>query len=739
MGRVISSRNRTFCPLLLGLLALALTGCGGSSGSDGANGSPGAVTSGTATSLNVTVSSVTINSPPVVEFSITDQDGLAFAGLSADDLRFTIAQLQPGTNGDASAWQNYINVLKQPVSGVLPAADTGTEDKVQATYEKATEGTLVNHGDGTYTYTFAHDITNITSPVAVTYDPTLTHRLAMQIENDMPVTNVIYTWQPSTGATSGILTRDIVTVDSCNECHNKLAMHGGGRIDTRYCVTCHNPGTADPTSGNTVDFKVLIHKIHRGATLPTEGVTIVGYHNSVNDFSDVVFPQDTRNCTKCHDGSDAATPDANNWQYRPTKEACGSCHDDVNFDTGANHPGGIQTNAACANCHASGGAAGAVAAKHEIVLDDEADKYQFNVVSVTNTAPGQFPQVTFSVTDPTNGDTPYDITTDTGLSNGSLNVDLGWSTSNTAGMDYDNEGTTGGPSQAVRVSGAGAADNGDGTYTVTSATAVPADATGSGAAALEGYPVYDLNGDGSYGHDERLAVKTAVAYFPITDSTADARREVVNVGTRCDNCHEKLEMHGGNRNDNAEACVICHNPNDTDVSQRPSDGSPGDDGLQERSIDFKRLIHGIHASSEAAGGFRETGYFVYGYRGSKHDFGEVRFPGILSDCNTCHVDDSYQVPLSSDVSPSVVDSGSTIDGSGTLVVDLDPSNDLVITPTAAVCSACHDKAIAQAHMEQNGAQFGVSRAAAAAGTETCEVCHSSGTTADVAVVHNVSD
>ena len=732
MARIAHPRSHTLCSLWLSLLALTLTACGGSDGSDGAAGSPGAVTSGTATSLNVTVSGVTINSPPVVEFSVTDQDGLAFAGLSADDLRFTIAQLKPGTNGDASAWQSYINKVEEAGS-----VGPGTEDKVQANYEKATEGTLENHGDGTYTYTFAHDITDITSPVAVTYDPTLTHRLAMQIENDMPVTNVIYTWQPSTGATSGILTRDIVTVDSCNECHNKLAMHGGGRIDTRYCVTCHNPGSADANSGNTIDFKVLIHKIHRGATLPTEGVTIWGYHDGEHDFSDVVFPQDTRNCTKCHDGSDAATPDANNWQYRPTKEACGSCHDDVNFETGANHDGGIQTNAACANCHASGGAAGAVAAKHEIVLEKEAAKYQFNVVGITNAAPGQFPQVTFSVTDPTNGDAPYDITTDTGLSNGSLNIDLGWGTSATEGKDYNNEGTAGGPAQAVRFSATSSAvDNGDGTYTVTSTTAVPAEAEGSGAAALEGYPVYDLNGDGSYDHDERLAVKTAVSYYPITDSTATPRREVVNVGTRCDNCHKKLEMHGGNRNDNAEACVICHNPNDTDVSQRPSDGSAGVDGLQERSIDFKRLIHAIHASSEAADGFRENGYVVYGYRGSINDFGDVRFPGILSDCNTCHVDDSYELPLSGDVSPTVVDSGS---GGSPLVVDLDPSNDLVITPTASVCSACHDKAVAQTHMEQNGAQFNVSRTAAAVPTETCEICHGPGTTADVAVVHNVSD
>ena len=77
-------------------------------------------------------------------------------------------------------------------------------------------------------------------------------------------------------------------------------------------MTCHNPGTTDANSGETVDFKVFIHKIHRGELLPAVQAggeyAIWGNANSKNDYSTVVFPQDIRNCAKCHTSADAATP-----------------------------------------------------------------------------------------------------------------------------------------------------------------------------------------------------------------------------------------------------------------------------------------------------------------------------------------------------------------------------------------------------------------------------------------------
>jgi len=51
----------------------------------------------------------------------------------------------------------------------------------------------------------------------------------------------------------------------------------------------------------------------------------------VHDYSEVVFPADARNCTKCHE---AGVKQGDAW-LKPSRAACGACHDNVNFATGA--------------------------------------------------------------------------------------------------------------------------------------------------------------------------------------------------------------------------------------------------------------------------------------------------------------------------------------------------------------------------------------------------------------------
>lgn len=119
---------------------------------------------------------------------------------------------------------------------------------------------------------------------------------------------------------------------SCGRCHGVVQAHGTRR-GVQLCITCHSPQTGDPETNQTVNFKVMIHRIHSGDSLPSvkEGIPyyIVGFQQSVADFSDVAFPwhdHGVRHCTVCHDGKDA-----DNWKTRPTLTACTSCHDNVKF------------------------------------------------------------------------------------------------------------------------------------------------------------------------------------------------------------------------------------------------------------------------------------------------------------------------------------------------------------------------------------------------------------------------
>jgi OmcA/MtrC family decaheme c-type cytochrome len=735
------------------------------------------VRTSSATALNITIDKVTINSAPVVELTVKDESGIPLAGLTTDNLRFVIAKLMPGTNGDPSAWQNYIN-----------------NSDAQGTYEN--KGTLEDMGNGHFKYTFATDITDPAATGGITYEPSLTHRVAIQVEGFAP-TNPIYDFRPSDGATTGLFSREIVKIDNCNECHNKLAMHGGGRIETKFCVTCHNPGSSDPDTGNTVDFKVMVHKIHRGEDLPSVvaggSYQIIGYKGSVHDFSDVKLPQDIRNCTKCHDGSDADTPEGDNWETKLSMQACGSCHDDIDFSkngvVGASnydpdgHPGGIMTdNSECITCHSTDKIAGSVAERHSIPEQLARANFKFNILKICGVAvgtdpgpvcaPGDTPTVTFSVTNPNDGDARYAISGPSAppeITGGSLSMLVAWDTRdyrNTDNTDAGVDNKAPASASSISISGAVEGTGADaGTYTVTAGFVVPNGAgptgytaEGSGAVAFQGRLVADFDGDTAYGGTlengdrERIYPKSQIAYFRIDDAKVVARRDVVD-NDKCNKCHEQVSLHGGNRNGEVQVCVLCHNPNNTDLKDRPKDGAGGIDvtatvdGKREESIDFKRFIHGIHAGAQKlydktpAHGFREYGLTV-GDGG--HDFSDTRFPGILNDCETCHLEGTYtlagdwELPTQNDILSSTTDAAPTSTDTASVTAEQEtPADDLNISPTAAVCSSCHDGLLEKTHMTSvGGAVFDTTQSVISATViETCAVCHGPGSIADVEVVH----
>jgi len=689
------------CLFAISALTLELTACDGSDGNDGAPGAPApppGVDIGNATEINAAITGVTIASPPVVDFTLTDGNGNAVKNLPASSISFTIAKLIPGTDGNASAWQSYINTTEQP--GVGP----GTEAKVQATSESGSAGTFVDNNDGSYRYTFSFDINNVTDPIPVGYQPTLTHRVSFQIRGFVPVDNPAFDFRPSDNAQGGIFSREIVSTVNCNVCHENLAYHGGNRFELRFCMTCHNSGTSDANSGHTVDATVMFHKIHRGASLPSviggTDYCLYGFSDNMICYGDLVYPQDIRNCSNCHDENDPDTPDAANWYRVPTAEACGACHDNVDFQTGANHGSGIVAdNSQCSTCHASNpNSSIEVRQAHRIPGQELAAQYQLNIVNITSAIPTTSPIVDFSVTDPSNGNAPYDLSDSAiaAIADG-LRFSMGWNTT-----DYTNEGfrATSPPRTSLYVGGVLQATLvGPGVYQIPldPASPVPAGTQGSGAVAFEGR----VESAGVQG-----PVTSAVDFFAITDTDAVPRRQKADIA-RCNDCHQLLTRHGSANNDNIDDCVICHNP--SSYSTRNA-----------RSVDFKVMVHRIHS--------------------------EVRYPQRLSNCKACHTDTGfYPVAFDSGVLASTIDPGTD----NTTRID-----SIIVSPNSAACSVCHTDATAKLHMEQNGGTFKGCQDASGTITqwidicgpggtlgpvtvESCTVCHAAGRIADVAVTHSI--
>jgi OmcA/MtrC family decaheme c-type cytochrome len=401
----------------------------------------------------------------------------------------------------------------------------------------------------------------------------------------------------------------------------------------------------------------------------------------------------------------------------------------VNFATGEGHTSGaiVAQNGECTICHGAGFAPSAAEA-HVIPDKVAAAKYKLNIISVANTGPGLFPVITYEVTDPTNANARYNImsSTDPAWTNGSVSILLGW---NNADHHNQGNGSATTPASAVSLNGRAASTgnnaaptaNADGTFTVTSLRAIPAGETGSGVAGMTARVGADHDGDGSF--TDRVPVKSVVKYFAITDATPVARRSVVDIVNNCDDCHDQLTLHGESRTDEPQLCVICHNANNTDVARRPADPAMAVDGLKEQTIDMKVMIHAIHAA-----GKRENPYVVYGFGNSVHDFSGVGYPGILNNCSACHKPNTFVLPLKDGVLGTTVDSGAS---------RTDHSDDTNVTPTTAVCSACHDTDLAKTHMIQNGGAFTMSGDPGSY-NETCAVCHGPGRTADIAEVHAIA-
>lgn len=658
-------------------------GPAGPQGPEGPQGPPGVAFALPGAGLQATITEVAFSEDgkPQVSLTLTDNAGRALSPQDLEGYGFTIAQI---VMDEESGISRYQSLLVRETEGqsftfageqLEPAAATVTQAFSDSEGEWEEAGEI-----GGYIYTFANDLTAELVP-----DLTTTVAIYAYKDGRTVVANDVFTFVPAGGEPD--LTREVVSTEACNTCHDQLALHGGVRQEVGLCITCHTDQTTDPESGNTVDFRVLIHRLHNGANLASvesgEPYYIVGFRQSVHDYSHSEWPQDVRNCTTCHTGG----ADSDNFKTVPQISACIACHDDVDPISGENHEGGRKEDGECVNCHEPEGDEfdAAVTSAHLIPThSQQIAGVNLEIVEVQSITAGAPMTVTFRVIDNSgNPIAPADMDY--------LAVTIAGPTS-----DYTMR-TTETIFRAPSEDPPPVEEAGEGAYHYVTDFTMPDEETAvSYAVGLEGYVMETIE---DLEEPVRVSGFNPVVYVTPGEGEAASRRQVVD-RELCNACHNDLALHGTIRQ-NTEYCVLCHNPTATDEAQRPAEELP------PASINFRRLIHQVHRGEEAT-----NPLMVYGFGGSLHDFSHVVFPGELNRCQNCHVSGSYDLPLPSGVQPTIITQG------GTVVSD--------ILPVRSVCTSCHDTTAVAGHAELQ---------TTATDIETCEVCHGSGREFDVTAVH----
>ena len=256
--------------------------------------------------LVITINSASISSAGVISvtYTLSDPSGLPLdaAGVTtpgAVSLAYVAAYIPKGQT-------QYVAYTTGSATGKALGTITRPDFELFA-------GKTTQVGPGQYTYTY-------TAQAPSGFDPTATTTVAVDGNRSLTSFNLgtnyagaTFNFVPNGSAVS--VTRDVIRTQSCNTCHDQLAFHGGYAHGMEMCVLCHQPQNSDPGTGNSLDLKVMAHKIHMGSQLPsvvgtssTPGVPyqIIGYANSVNDFSKVIDP--------CRSPPLRGLPQPNHWR-----------------------------------------------------------------------------------------------------------------------------------------------------------------------------------------------------------------------------------------------------------------------------------------------------------------------------------------------------------------------------------------------------------------------------------------
>jgi OmcA/MtrC family decaheme c-type cytochrome len=579
------------------------------------------------------------------------------------------------------------------VSAIQAGADTG--------------GTFTTVSDGVYKYTFG-------TKAPAGFDGSATHTIGVYGSRDLSLfglgTNfgsTTYNFTPNGSAVQ--VTRDVVRTTACDSCHDQLSFHGGSRRGVELCILCHTPQTVDPDTGNTVNFPVMVHKIHMGSSLPSviagKPYQIIGFNQGVSDWSTVVYPADVRHCETCH-RQDVKAAQGTAYLANANRAACGACHDNVNFATGVNHAGGPQfDDRQCTTCHAPRGELdfdASILGAHVVPAESQMlSGLNVTITKIQNGTAGSAPVVSFTVKDTAGNGVPLSAL-------GSISFTMAGPTTDYGKTNFGSDVTTPG---YVTESATAATCGSDGSCQYPFKHVVPAQSTGTYAIGVEARRTETLLAGTTKATTVQYGAKNQVMYFAVDGSKVAPRRTVV-VTSNCNNCHSALSVHGTLRNQ-TEYCVMCHNPSNTDIPVRPNAVVAADRALPPQGVNFNLLVHRIHSGENLPA---DRPYVVVGFGGSHNDFSDVRFPpfspngapGDRRNCSLCHANGSEQT---------------LPEGLNAVTDPQGPINP--IQPIASACTGCHLNQSTASHALANTTTLG----------ESCAVCHSSTAEFSVGKVH----
>ena len=537
-----------------------------------------------------------------------------------------------------------------------------------------------------------------------------------------------------------------VTATACANCHGPegIPVHGSAFIASdggEPCLVCHGSDESDDP-----------------AVVPTLAQVAHGYHNGVAAWEDpieeieITYPTYMTNCSVCH-SEDAQLAATNAMPV--SGEGCFTCHGSMASWNFAGPPDltfhltltPTPDTADCQVCHSVGGAAagkvvvtdfhnGASTGRSGLIWNGEdvavteAERFTWQIDGVVDD--GTNLAISWSATydglpvDPCNATvSPVDpvFFVPGGGSGGTFSMLRSYA----QGDDFILGQSTSAPGQAASV-------NLDAVNTLcaglVATTTIPVDDEDAtvGRVALQGKPGVVSPASAT----ELLRVRVPTPTFDWllgTDTPAVARRNVVDTG-QCLKCHVgSLYQHGGNRVDNVDMCILCHNSASNEKSVRVGmgvDASEAYDGKVGETFELKTMLHRVHS----AGTDGSPPYLVYRNRGiyafapdesllpnwpgtgsqvvfgsdfdndgnpgsfvTNHNFESPTYPRSLNECTACHTDDFMVIPDQTKAMAATTDAGGT--------EWINQIDDTLQGAATTACITCHKDGAAKGHAYQN--------------------------------------